>query len=105
MVLTNTLRHNDEGYDTFVRRVQTWDFFSPRRRDSVALSTGTSILIMMAGMLVPVLAAAPFYIADRRRDAESAQAETEPEKPDAEIHVLRPATRDESAGGPEQAAA
>ena len=45
---------------------------------------------MLAGMLVPVLAAAPFYIADRRADAESAQAETEPETSSADIHVLRP---------------
>ncbi len=87
MVLTNTLRHDDEAYDTFVRRVQTWDFFSLRRQDSVTLSTGTSILIMLAGMLVPVLAAAPFYIADRRRDAEATQADTEPEKQTAEPEI------------------
>ncbi|MBB5153163.1 hypothetical protein BJ970_000697 [Saccharopolyspora phatthalungensis] len=29
---------------------------------------GTSVLIVLLGMLVPVLAAAPFYIADRRRE-------------------------------------
>jgi hypothetical protein len=28
---------------------------------------GTSVLIVLAGMLVPVLAAAPFYLADRRK--------------------------------------
>jgi hypothetical protein len=33
---------------------------------------GTSLLIVIAGMLVPVLAAAPFYIADRRRQREDA---------------------------------
>ncbi|GAA0524396.1 hypothetical protein GCM10011581_44580 [Saccharopolyspora subtropica] len=33
---------------------------------------GTSLLIVLAGMLVPVLAAAPFYIADRRRQREEA---------------------------------
>lgn len=61
---------------------------------------------MLAGMLVPVLAAAPFYIADRRADAEPAPAEAEPEEPDAEIHVLRTATRGgDQASGPEQAAA
>lgn len=61
---------------------------------------------MLAGMLVPVLAAAPFYIADRRRDAAAAQAEAEAEKPDAEIHVLHPAAQGgSSASGPEQAAA
>lgn len=29
---------------------------------------GTSILIVLIGMLVPVLAAAPFYLSDRRDD-------------------------------------
>lgn len=42
---------------------------------------GTSLLIVLLGMLVPVLAAAPFYIADRRDDrrmeAETASGATE----------------------------
>ncbi|MFR9730286.1 hypothetical protein ACL03H_13740 [Saccharopolyspora sp. MS10] len=54
------------------------------------MTTGISILIMLAGMLVPVLAAAPFYIADRRREAAAAQADAEAEQPVAEIHVLHP---------------
>ncbi|RKT83003.1 hypothetical protein SAMN05421805_10322 [Saccharopolyspora antimicrobica] len=29
---------------------------------------GTSLVIVLLGMLVPVLAAAPFYVADRRRE-------------------------------------
>jgi hypothetical protein len=33
---------------------------------------GTSLLIMLVGMLVPVLAAAPFYIQDRRADLRAA---------------------------------
>ncbi|MER7079777.1 hypothetical protein [Saccharopolyspora kobensis] len=31
---------------------------------------GTSLVIVLLGMLVPVLAAAPFYVADRRREQE-----------------------------------
>lgn len=57
--------------------MQSWEF-SHRKRDSVALTTGSSILIMIAGMLVPILAAAPFYIADRRAHLE------QDEKPESE---------------------
>lgn len=33
---------------------------------------GNSLLIVLMGMLVPVLAAAPFYLADRRREQQEA---------------------------------
>ncbi|WP_255520875.1 MULTISPECIES: hypothetical protein [unclassified Saccharopolyspora] len=41
------------------------------------MSTGSSILIMMAGMMVPILAAAPFYIADRRADSEQSTQDSD----------------------------
>jgi hypothetical protein len=34
---------------------------------------GTSVLIMLVGMLVPVLAAAPFYVLDHRAERREEQ--------------------------------
>ncbi len=40
--------------------------------DGVSTTVGNSILTVLVGMLVPVLAAAPFYLADRRREQQDA---------------------------------
>lgn len=41
--------------------------------NGVSSVVGTSVVIVLLGMLVPVLAAAPFYLADRRREQQELQ--------------------------------
>ncbi|GAA2355164.1 hypothetical protein GCM10009854_36620 [Saccharopolyspora halophila] len=79
MWITITGRRSDllgvmlfNGRNLQVRSTPIWTEFG---------ALGTSLLIVLLGMLVPVLAAAPFYIADRRDDrrrgAETSSSATE----------------------------
>ncbi|GAA4613435.1 hypothetical protein GCM10023108_14000 [Saccharopolyspora hordei] len=69
--LTNGEGRNDVLSDT---PVPAW-LPSSLTLDGVSRAVGSSLLIVFLGMMVPVLAAAPFYVADRRREEQERQVD------------------------------